>query len=124
VFEAVDEVWRSVGAERVVEPKQRAAAHLACSHAVGASVKAVERVHAAAGSAADFTSHPRASPSATSSATAIFAFKPDLVGSIASMLLGQPQGLVSWKSVTHGHAHARVRGSPPASLPSRVHARN
>ncbi|MCZ6785157.1 MAG: hydroxylase, partial [Proteobacteria bacterium] len=41
-----------------VDRRQRAAVHLACSNAAGASVRAVELVHAAAGSAANFTAHP------------------------------------------------------------------
>lgn len=58
VFEAVDEVWQAVLADREVTLRQRAIAQLACSKAVLASARAVELVHRAAGSTANFTSSP------------------------------------------------------------------
>ncbi len=58
VFEAVDEAWQEVLAERTPTPKQRALVHLACSKAVSACARAVEIVHAAAGTPANFTACP------------------------------------------------------------------
>ncbi len=58
VLEAVDEVWREVLAERTPTPKQRALVQLACSQAVSACARAVEIVHAAAGTAANFLASP------------------------------------------------------------------
>ncbi|MCZ6464020.1 MAG: acyl-CoA dehydrogenase family protein [Proteobacteria bacterium] len=58
VFDAVGDVWDTAQAGDEVDRRQRAAVHLACSNAAGASVRAVELVHAAAGSAANFTAHP------------------------------------------------------------------
>ena len=58
VFDAVGDIWDTVQAGDEVDRRQRAAVHLACSNAAGASVRTVELVHAAAGSAANFTAHP------------------------------------------------------------------
>jgi alkylation response protein AidB-like acyl-CoA dehydrogenase len=58
VFEAVDEVWREVLADRSPSAKQRALVQLACCQAVSACARAVEIVHAAAGTAANFLSNP------------------------------------------------------------------
>jgi len=57
-FEAVDEVWREVCAGRSPSPRQRALVALACSQAVAASARAVELVHAAAGTSANALSSP------------------------------------------------------------------
>ena len=58
VFEAVDEVWQATLAGRPATVKQRALAQLACSQAVAASARAVELVHAAAGTSANFSTSP------------------------------------------------------------------
>lgn len=58
VLEAVEEVWTAVEAGQQIETTQRALVHLACSNAAAAAVRAVECVHAAAGSAANFEGHP------------------------------------------------------------------
>lgn len=58
VFEAVEELWDAVEAGGEITTQQRAVVHLACSHAAAASVRAVAGVHTAAGSAANFESHP------------------------------------------------------------------
>ena len=58
VFEAVDEVWRTVLAGGSPTQKQRALAILACAQAVAASARAVEIVHRAAGSSANFLASP------------------------------------------------------------------
>ena len=58
VFEAVDEVWHEVLAERAPSAKQRALVQLACCQAVSACARAVEIVHAAAGTSVNFLSNP------------------------------------------------------------------
>ncbi len=58
VFEAVDEVWQETLAGRPASRRQRALVQLACSQAVAACARAVELVHAAAGSSANFVSNP------------------------------------------------------------------
>ena len=58
VFDAVGEVWSATEAGRESTPSQRALVHLACSTACTASIEAVEIVHGAAGSAANFTASP------------------------------------------------------------------
>jgi alkylation response protein AidB-like acyl-CoA dehydrogenase len=58
VLEAVEEVWREVLAERTPTAKQRALVQLACSQAVSACARAVEIVHAAAGTHANFVASP------------------------------------------------------------------
>lgn len=58
VFEAVDEVWQETLAGRPASRKQRALVQLACCQAVSASARAVEIVHAAAGTTANFVSNP------------------------------------------------------------------
>jgi alkylation response protein AidB-like acyl-CoA dehydrogenase len=58
VFEAVDEVWQETLAGRPASTKQRALVQLACSQAVVAAARAVELVHAAAGTTANFLASP------------------------------------------------------------------
>ena len=58
VFEAVDEVWQETLDGRPATRKQRALVQLACSQAVSACARAVELVHAAAGTTANFVSSP------------------------------------------------------------------
>jgi alkylation response protein AidB-like acyl-CoA dehydrogenase len=58
VFDAVDEVWQETLAGRPASSKQRALVQLACSQAVSACARAVELVHAAAGTTANFVSSP------------------------------------------------------------------
>ena len=58
VFEVVSELWDEVEAGRTPSRELRALVQLACSHAASASVRAVERVHAAAGTSANFIGHP------------------------------------------------------------------
>ncbi|MDH3685493.1 MAG: acyl-CoA dehydrogenase family protein [Myxococcales bacterium] len=58
VLEAVEELWDAVEVGDEIGPRQRAIVHLACSNAAAAAVRAVEAVHTAAGSAANFESHP------------------------------------------------------------------
>ena len=58
VFEILAEVWDVVLAGGFVSEKQRALLQLACTNAASASVRAVELVHSAAGSSANFTSNP------------------------------------------------------------------
>jgi alkylation response protein AidB-like acyl-CoA dehydrogenase len=58
VLEAVEEAWQEVLAERAPTPKQRALVQLACSQAVAACARAVEIVHEAAGTSANFVSSP------------------------------------------------------------------
>jgi len=58
VFETVDEVWQETLAGRHASAKQRALVQLACSQAVSACARAVELVHAAAGTTANFVSSP------------------------------------------------------------------
>ena len=58
VFEAVGEVWDTTAAGQRPTREQRALVQLACSNAATASVQAVERVHAQAGTSANFTTSP------------------------------------------------------------------
>lgn len=58
VFEVVGELWDEVEAGRTPTRELRALVQLACSNAASASVRAVERVHAAAGTSANFIGHP------------------------------------------------------------------
>jgi len=58
VFEAIDEVWQETLAGRPATPLQRALVQLACSQAVAACARAVELVHAAAGTSANFVASP------------------------------------------------------------------
>jgi alkylation response protein AidB-like acyl-CoA dehydrogenase len=57
-FEAVEELWQETCAGRPPSAKQRALVQLACSKAVAASARAVEIVHAAAGTSANTLSSP------------------------------------------------------------------
>ncbi len=58
VLDAVGEVWRATEEGRETTAEQRALVHLACSNACTASILAVEIVHTAAGTTANFTSSP------------------------------------------------------------------
>jgi alkylation response protein AidB-like acyl-CoA dehydrogenase len=58
VFESVEEIWAEVAAGRAPTTKQRALAQLACTQAVAASARAVELVHAAAGTSPNFLASP------------------------------------------------------------------
>jgi len=58
VFESVEELWQETCAGRMPSSKQRALVQLACSKAVAASARAVEIVHAAAGTSANLLSSP------------------------------------------------------------------
>lgn len=58
VFEVVDELWAGCVAGRPVSPELHATVRLSCSHAVQQAVRAVELVHAAAGSSANFRDSP------------------------------------------------------------------
>ena len=58
VFEAVGELWDDVVAEHEVTREQRALLQLACSNAASAAVRAVEKLHRAAGASANFTQSP------------------------------------------------------------------
>ena len=58
VFESVEELWQETCAGRTPSSKQRALVQLACSKAVAASARAVEIVHAAAGTSANTLSSP------------------------------------------------------------------
>ena len=58
VFEVVGELWDEVEADRTPSRELRALVQLACSNAASASVRAVERVHAVAGTSANFVGHP------------------------------------------------------------------
>ena len=58
VFDTVDAVWRATEDGRAPSAKEQALVHLACTHACEASIRAVEIVHAAAGTTANFTSSP------------------------------------------------------------------
>ena len=58
MFESVEEIWREVEADRKPSVKQRALAQLACTQAVAASARAVELVHAAAGTSPNFLGSP------------------------------------------------------------------
>lgn len=54
VFEAVSEAWDTVCAGGVVDRRQRALVRLACSHACQEAIRAVELVHQAAGTSANY----------------------------------------------------------------------
>jgi len=56
VFDAVEAVWRATEVGEPVSAEDRISVHLACSHACLASIRAVELVHAAAGTTANFQS--------------------------------------------------------------------
>jgi len=58
VFEMVGEIWDATEAGQKITLEQRALVQLACSNAASAAVRAVELVHAAAGSTANFVSSP------------------------------------------------------------------
>ena len=58
VLESVEEMWQETCAGRMPSSKQRALVQLACSKAVAASARAVEIVHAAAGTSANMLSSP------------------------------------------------------------------
>jgi alkylation response protein AidB-like acyl-CoA dehydrogenase len=58
VFETVEELWEDTRARKPATVKQRALVQLACCKAVAASARAVELVHAAAGTAANALSSP------------------------------------------------------------------
>ena len=58
VLDAVGEVWSATEEGRETTAEQRALVHLACSNACTASIRAVEIVHTAAGTTANFTSSP------------------------------------------------------------------
>lgn len=58
VFESVEELWQETCAGRAPSAKQRALVQLACCKAVAASARAVELVHAAAGTSANSLSCP------------------------------------------------------------------
>lgn len=58
VFDTVGEVWSAVVAGSRVSPEQRARVQLACSNACSAAVRAVDKVHCAAGTTANFLASP------------------------------------------------------------------
>jgi alkylation response protein AidB-like acyl-CoA dehydrogenase len=58
VLESVGELWAATLAGETPTRKQRALVQLACSRAASAAARAVEIVHAAAGSTANFTASP------------------------------------------------------------------
>lgn len=58
VFEAIDDVWRATEDGRPATDEQRVLVHLACSNAATASIRAVEIVHSAAGTTANFQDCP------------------------------------------------------------------
>jgi len=58
VFESVEELWQDTCAGRTPTRKQRALVQLSCSKAVAASARAVELVHAAAGTSVNTLSSP------------------------------------------------------------------
>jgi alkylation response protein AidB-like acyl-CoA dehydrogenase len=58
VLESVEEMWQETCSGRAPSSKQRALVQLACSKAVAASARAVEIVHAAAGTSANMLSSP------------------------------------------------------------------
>lgn len=58
VFETVGEVWDTVCAGDVPTARQQALVQLSCSHAAATAIEAVERVHTAAGSVANFEGNP------------------------------------------------------------------
>jgi len=57
-FEAIEEAWQEVLAGRSPTTRQRALVQLACSQAVAASARAVELIHAAAGTSANALGSP------------------------------------------------------------------
>ena len=58
VFDAVSDVWETVNAGGVADRRQRALVRLACSHACQEAIRAVELVHQAAGTSANFEDSP------------------------------------------------------------------
>ena len=58
VFEAIEELWEDVLEGRPQTLEKRALVQLACTHAVSAAVGCVERVHAMAGTSANFVGSP------------------------------------------------------------------
>ncbi len=58
VFDAVSDVWETVNAGDVADRRQRALVRLACSHACQEAIRAVELVHQAAGTSANFEDSP------------------------------------------------------------------
>ena len=58
VFDSVDVVWRATEDRRTPSAEEQALVHLACTKACEASIRAVEIVHAAAGTTANFTASP------------------------------------------------------------------
>ena len=58
VFDAVDVVWRRTEDGLGASAEERALVHLACTHACEASIRAVEIVHTAAGTTANFNASP------------------------------------------------------------------
>lgn len=58
VFEAVSEIWDTVCSGGVADRRQRAMVRLACSSACQESIRAVELVHQAAGTSANFEDSP------------------------------------------------------------------
>ena len=58
VFDAVSDVWNTVLAGGVADRPQRALVRLACSHACQEAIRAVELVHQAAGTSANFEDSP------------------------------------------------------------------
>ena len=58
MFETVEELWQETLAGRTPSMRQRALVQLACVKAVMASARAVELVHAAAGTSANTLSSP------------------------------------------------------------------
>lgn len=58
VFDAVSEAWDTVCAGGVVDRRQRALVRLACSHACQEAIRAVELVHQAAGTSANYEASP------------------------------------------------------------------
>ena len=58
VFEVVGEMWSHTLAGREIGREEQTLVQLACTHAVSAAARAVEKVHAAAGASANFTASP------------------------------------------------------------------
>lgn len=58
VFDTVGDAWETVLAGDVADRRQRALVRLACSHACQESIRAVELVHQAAGTTANFEESP------------------------------------------------------------------
>ena len=58
VFDVVGEVWETVSAGGMADRRQRALVRLACSHACQEAIRAVELVHQAAGTSANFETSP------------------------------------------------------------------